>query len=196
MEIKGSIHATQRLTTGLALTLTNWVTAKDYLVDDLIVESGVQYLCIMTHTSSALFATDAVNWSAHATLSNINSAVSGTTGHVPYFSGTNAITSEAGFAYDDTTNTLSSPIVDVTTSYNVAGTKVVGAQGASITDPTAITSYTAHAAGGVTVTSNAATDLDTTAAAVAILEDEVTTLRTTVVDLISRLEAHGLIATI
>ena len=35
------------------------------------------------------------------------------------------------------------------------------------------TSYTAHAAGGTTVTSNAATDLDTTAAQVAVLTTKV-----------------------
>lgn len=42
----------------------------------------------------------------------------------------------------------------------------------------AITAYSAHSSGGTTVTSNAATDLDTTAAALATLVAEVTTMRT------------------
>lgn len=41
----------------------------------------------------------------------------------------------------------------------------------------AITAYSAHASGAVAVTSNAATDLDTTAAALATLVTEVTTMR-------------------
>ena len=40
-----------------------------------------------------------------------------------------------------------------------------------------VTGYTAHASGATPVTSNAATDLDTTAAALAALEDEVTALK-------------------
>lgn len=54
------------------------------------------------------------------------------------------------------------------------------ADGLTATAPSAITNYTAHAAGAVTVTSNAATDLDTTAAALATLENEVTALRVVV----------------
>lgn len=50
----------------------------------------------------------------------------------------------------------------------------VAAAGATIVaTPTA---YTAHASGGTTVTSNAATDLDTTAAALDTLRDEVAAL--------------------
>lgn len=40
-----------------------------------------------------------------------------------------------------------------------------------------VTNYTAHASGATPVTSNAATDLDTTAAALAALEDEVAALK-------------------
>lgn len=54
------------------------------------------------------------------------------------------------------------------------------ADGLTATAPAAITAYTAHASGSTTVTSNAATDLDTTAAALATLEDEVTALQVTV----------------
>lgn len=63
---------------------------------------------------------------------------------------------------------------------------------ANVADPGAITAYTAHASGATAVTSNAATDLDTTAAALATLEDEVTAMRTTVVAILDVLEAHGL----
>jgi hypothetical protein len=54
------------------------------------------------------------------------------------------------------------------------------ADGLTATAPASITNYTAHASGAVAVTSNAATDLDTTAAALATLENEVTALRVTV----------------
>lgn len=46
------------------------------------------------------------------------------------------------------------------------------------TSSSAPTTYTAHASGGTAVTSNAATDLDTTAAALDTLIDEVTILTT------------------
>ena len=114
---------------------------------------------------------------------------------------------------------------------------MIGDQGASVTaaaaatyaapavtaaNPTAPTAYAAHASGGTTVTSNAATDLDTTAAALATLVTEVTAyevdigqiivdnaatlvelddladdvalLRTAVNALIDRMEAHGFVA--
>lgn len=51
------------------------------------------------------------------------------------------------------------------------------ADGLTATAPAAITDYTAHSAGATPVTSAAATDLDTTAAALATLVDEVTALR-------------------
>jgi hypothetical protein len=63
-----------------------------------------------------------------------------------------------------------------------------------VSAPAVITAYTAHAAGSTTVTSNAATDLDTTAAAVATLEDEVTALRLTVSNLMDALVTAGVIA--
>lgn len=74
------------------------------------------------------------------------------------------------------------------------GVQVLGVQQATEADPGAITAYTAHASGATTVTSNAATDLDTTAAALATLEDEVTALRATVVSLLAKLETHGILA--
>lgn len=46
--------------------------------------------------------------------------------------------------------------------------------------PAAISAYSAHASGAVAVTSNAATDLDTTAAALATAVSELTALRATV----------------
>lgn len=54
------------------------------------------------------------------------------------------------------------------------------ADGLTATSPAAITAYTAHAAGAVPVTSNAATDLDTTAAGLATAVSELTALRATV----------------
>ena len=86
-------------------------------------------------------------------------------------------------------------VFDATTSYKVAGVKVIGAQASAIADTAAPTAYTAHASGAVTVTSNAATDLDTTAAAVATLRSEVATLTTDVNAIKAMLRTHGLIAT-
>lgn len=54
------------------------------------------------------------------------------------------------------------------------------ADGLTATAPAAITEYTAHAAGGVAVTSAGATDLDSTAAALNTLVDEVQALQLTV----------------
>ena len=71
---------------------------------------------------------------------------------------------------------------------------VVSSQQANVADAGAITAYTPHASGGTTVTSNAATDLDTTAAALDTLVDEVTVLRTKINDILDILENHGLMA--
>lgn len=60
--------------------------------------------------------------------------------------------------------------------------RATGADPAAPVTIAAITNYTAHASGATTVTSNAATDLDTTAAALATLEDEVTALRQALID--------------
>ena len=79
-------------------------------------------------------------------------------------------------------------------AYQIGGVQVVGEQGAAESDPGAVTPYTPHSTGAVPVTSNAATDLDTTAAALATLEDEVAALRVTVVSLLAKLRTHGLIA--
>ena len=50
--------------------------------------------------------------------------------------------------------------------------------------PGAVTEYTAHAVGATTVTSNAATDLDTTAAALNTLVDECQDMQTQVAALV------------
>lgn len=52
---------------------------------------------------------------------------------------------------------------------------IADANAATAVNPAAPTAYTPHASGATTVTSNAATDLDTTAAALDTLVDEVTT---------------------
>ena len=70
----------------------------------------------------------------------------------------------------------------------------IAARGASVTAAAAITAYVAHASGAVAVVSNAGTDLDTTAAALATLENEVTLMQVAVNAIIERLEAHGLVA--
>lgn len=83
-----------------------------------------------------------------------------------------------------------------------SGATIRGADGVAVNitrqateaDPAAITAYSAHAAGATAVTSNAATDLDTTAAALATLRGEVNTLRTTVVNILAKLEAAGVFA--
>jgi hypothetical protein len=77
---------------------------------------------------------------------------------------------------------------------DATGNPMLGAQGAAITAAPAITAYTAHATGAVAVLSEAATDLDTTAAALKALRDEVALIATAVDALISALEAQGFIA--
>lgn len=67
-------------------------------------------------------------------------------------------------------------------------------QQSTVADAAAPTAYTAHSSGATPVTSDAATDLDTTAAALATLVTEVTALRTQVVAMNAVLEAHGLSA--
>lgn len=59
------------------------------------------------------------------------------------------------------------------------------ADGLTVTAPAAITEYTAHASGSTPVTSAAATDLDTTAAALATAVSELTALRAKVNTLVS-----------
>lgn len=71
---------------------------------------------------------------------------------------------------------------------------MINDQQAAITATPSITNYTAHASGATTVTSNSATDLDTTAAALATLEDEVTSLAAVVTEIVNTLELHGLVA--
>lgn len=88
----------------------------------------------------------------------------------------------------------------------ISSTQVVGSQQAAVADVSAATassqSYTPHASGAVTVTSNAATDLDTTAAALDSLVDEfnlaladIADMRTKLNSLLAKLRTHGLIAT-
>lgn len=70
-----------------------------------------------------------------------------------------------------------------------------GAQQTAVADSGAVTAYTAHTSGATPVTSNAATDLDTTAAGLATLEDEVTDIGTQLNAALAALRAYGLIAT-
>ena len=104
----------------------------------------------------------------------------------------------------------------INSAVKVNDTKVVGAQAAveaaasaaTATNPAAPTAYSAHASGATAVTSNAATDLDTTAAALATLRGEVATyeiaisalivdvadIRTKFNSVLAKLKTHGLIA--
>ena len=77
----------------------------------------------------------------------------------------------------------------------IKGTSILNEQQNAIVDAGAITAYTAPlAAQGVTVVSEAATDLDDTAAALHTLVDEVSAIRTAVNSIIAALETHGIIA--
>jgi len=84
--------------------------------------------------------------------------------------------------------------IDTGYSYRVNAIPVVGAQAAVIAATGTPTSYTAHASGAVAVTSNAATDLDTVAAALATLENEFSAHVVLHNDLLAKLKTHGLIA--
>jgi hypothetical protein len=74
-----------------------------------------------------------------------------------------------------------------------SGDPLMGQRQANVADPGAITDITAVTTGqGVTVTSVAATDLDTAYADLALLENEVTALRVTILAILDVLEEHGL----
>lgn len=68
-------------------------------------------------------------------------------------------------------------------------------QGAAVANASAPTAYSAHSSGATPVTSNAATDLDTTAAALETLRDEVATLTTKVNSLLAALRDANVIDT-
>jgi ABC-type transporter Mla subunit MlaD len=65
---------------------------------------------------------------------------------------------------------------------------------AAIEDANDITGYVPHNSGAVTVVSNAATDLDTTAAALTTLVVEVDDIKTQLNELLQALRNHGIIA--
>src|SRR5688572_2873213 len=77
---------------------------------------------------------------------------------------------------------------------NDAGEAISGAGDPSdfVADVAAPTAYSAHASGAVAVTSNAATDLDTTAAALETLRDEVALIVTDLAAIKDILIAQGL----
>lgn len=77
-------------------------------------------------------------------------------------------------------------VVELTDSTGDSGTHDdTLADGLTATAPAATTAYTAHASGAVAVTSNAATDLDTTAAALATLVLEVAALEAVIAALVT-----------
>ena len=76
---------------------------------------------------------------------------------------------------------------------DASGDPLIGARQSNVADPGAITGITAATpAQAVPVLSNAATDLDTAYASLALLEDEVTAMRVKVVAILDVLEEHGL----
>lgn len=79
-----------------------------------------------------------------------------------------SVTDSSGYSgtHDDTVAAMAA-IVDVTDSTGLDGT-----HDDTVAALNGLTDYTAHAAGSTPVTSNAATDLDTTASGLATLEDE------------------------
>ncbi len=81
------------------------------------------------------------------------------------------------WTYNDASGTLTGEVTK--------GAAVSDAAAATATDPAAPTAYSPHAAGAVPVTSNAATDLDTAAAALKTLRDEVATYEGVISDLIT-----------
>jgi hypothetical protein len=74
------------------------------------------------------------------------------------------------------------------------GKPIITTQSSNVADAAAPTAYSAHSSGSTPVTSNAATDLDTTAAALETLRDEVAALTTAFNSVKDILEAHGLMA--
>jgi hypothetical protein len=138
-------------------------------------------------------------WSAqkiNATVGNVNGPVSSTDNAIVRWNGAGGTNIQnSSVIIDDSDNISGAPTIDVTTSYKVNGTQVLGAQQTAESDASAPTAYTPHASGSTPVTSNAATDLDTTAAALDTLVDEVDALTTTVNNLLAKLRTHGIIAT-
>lgn len=130
-----------------------------------------------TGTLAALNA--AQSWTAHQTLTDVDLVLSATTGtkigtavgQKLGFWGVTPVVQPAGAAQAAIAATLTDSTGDSGTHDDTL------ADGLTSVAPAA---YTAHAAGAVPVTSNAATDLDTTAAAVANLRGIVATLVTDV----------------
>ena len=98
-----------------------------------------------------------------------------------------SLTDNGGGTADGTVAAQAEP-VSLTDSTGVSGSHDdTLADGLTASAPAAITDYTAHASGGTTVTSAGATDLDSTAAALALLVDEVTALTAVVDDVVTDL---------
>ena len=88
---------------------------------------------------------------------------------------------------------MANPRKDVALVADKSGDPVLSDRQANVADPGAITGITnALVAQAVAVLSEAATDLDDAYVSLALLEDEVTAMRVTVVAILDVLEAHGL----
>lgn len=87
-----------------------------------------------------------------------------------------------------------SPISNKNAAANISTTQAGPVlKAAAVADQGAVTAYTAHAAGAVPVTSNAATDLDTTAAGLATAVTQLASLRAKVNDLLAKLRTSGIL---
>jgi len=86
---------------------------------------------------------------------------------------------------------------DIVGEGDIATTAVYGVlkQAVAVGDAAAPTAYLAHSSGGITVTSTAATDLDTTAAALETLRNETAALTTKVNDLLATLRTSDALDT-
>ena len=73
-----------------------------------------------------------------------------------------------------------------------SGDPLFGDRQANVADVAAVAAYSAHSSGATAVVSAGATDLDTTAAALEALRDEVAAIRTTINAALDVLEEHGL----
>jgi hypothetical protein len=87
---------------------------------------------------------------------------------------------------------MANPRKDVALVADKSGDPVLSDRQANVADHATPAAYSAHASGAVAVVSNAATDLDTTAAALEALRDEAATIVLKMNAILDVLEEHGL----
>ncbi len=138
-------------------TGVNEVRVPTNLVDALSLESSAgDIFTVDTSTGAVVF-----NFSADVRVNVLGSAQIG-----------NATTDLVAFHGSTPTDQCAAYTQTYATADRTHANPTAIAAALTATNPTAITEYTPHASGGTTVTSNGATDLDTTAAALNTLVDE------------------------